>query len=89
MQLTILDENLKKYGTWKFQKFPMYFPRQNLKMVCLVNWSELGKMMHHPDVRYFSIRPNITVNGEKLFAVGFEKQAGISRFKVKLKYLNK
>jgi hypothetical protein len=87
--ITVLDEQLKKYGNWRYSKFPLYFPRFGLKMICMVSWQDLNKIVKDPQVRYFSIKPNLTIDDESLFAVGFENVTKISDYNVKIKYLTK
>tara|TARA_B100000035_G_scaffold224135_1_gene192621 strand:- start:96 stop:368 length:273 start_codon:yes stop_codon:yes gene_type:complete len=90
MRITEIDKQFEQYSKYRLAKWPVYFPRIHCEMVCLVNWSGLHKIMHHPDVRYFSIKPNINVNGVNLFAVGFpSKDAKITGYEVKVKYLTK
>ena len=85
-----IDKQFKEYSEYTLTRFPCFFPRIHCEMVCLVDWSGLNKIMHHPDVRYFSMKTNLKLDGIKLFAVGFtSKKAKIKGYEVKVKYLTK
>ena len=91
MRIKIYDKRLQDKPERRLTSTPVFFTKQECLFVFIVNWETQQEMKYNLFVKYFSIKPSYTIDGEKLYAVGFTGKRGakISDYDVKYLYFTK
>ena len=90
MRIKIYDSNLKEHSESRLKFAPCFFPKNECASIAFVNWETLDKIRFNEYAIYYSLKPGIKVNGENLYAVGFNRiRSNIDYFDVKYLIITK
>lgn len=90
MRIKIYDKRLRDRPERRLATVPVFFPKQECKMIAFVDWETLNELKYNDYAMYFTIKPSYSVEGENLYAVGFSrKNAKIGDYDVKYLIINK
>lgn len=90
MRIKIYDKRLNDKPERRLKTVPVFFPKQECSLIAFVDWDTLNEMKHNKYSIYFTIKPSYTVEGENLYAVGFNrKNIGINDYDIKYCIINK
>lgn len=88
MRLEIIDDRIEEHRKTRFTA--TYFPKNECESIAFMNFDNLKVAMHDSDVKYFTIKSPVKINGENLYAVGFTtKTPKIKHLDVKFILFNK